>query len=149
MSLWTEHIRKEEADVQVLEKILEEIQDLHGKVGSECISEDFYMKKSWEYCLKCVEDIICKYVNNDWILTKEYQPEEGQEVWISTNVGNVVRGMYTNRYGPTRIEGFVCSDGFRRLSVVSAWQPYYVPEPYRPERSGKSVKEKEKSKENM
>ena len=34
--------------MQELEKILEEIQELRGKAGSECTSEDHYIKKAWE-----------------------------------------------------------------------------------------------------
>lgn len=37
--------------MQGLEKILEEIGELRGQAGSECTSEDHYIKKAWEHCL--------------------------------------------------------------------------------------------------
>ena len=49
--------------MQGLEKILEEIEKLHGEAGSECTSEDHYVKRAWEQCIKCVEDIISKHMN--------------------------------------------------------------------------------------
>ena len=37
--------------MQDLEKVLEEIGELRGQAGSECTSEDHYIKKAWEHCL--------------------------------------------------------------------------------------------------
>lgn len=51
-------------DMQELEKILEEIEKLRGQVGSECTSEDHYIKKAWEHCLDRVEYIIRKHMND-------------------------------------------------------------------------------------
>ena len=48
--------------MQELEKILEEIQGLRGQVGSECTSEDHYIKRAWEHCLDRVEYIIRKHM---------------------------------------------------------------------------------------
>lgn len=53
--------------MQELEKIMEEIQGLRGKVGSECTSEDHYMKRAWEHCLNRVTEIIRKHMNDGWI----------------------------------------------------------------------------------
>ena len=49
--------------MQELEKILEEIERLRGQVGSECTSEDHYMKRAWEHCLDRVEDIVRKHMS--------------------------------------------------------------------------------------
>ena len=48
-----------------LEKMLREINQLRGQVGSECTSEDHYMKRAWEYCLDCVEEIVKKYIDKN------------------------------------------------------------------------------------
>ena len=61
--------------MQELEKILKEIKGLHGEVGSECTIEDRHAKRAWEHCLKRVEDIICKHMNDGWIpVEKELPP---------------------------------------------------------------------------
>ena len=52
--------------MQELEKILEEIGELRGQAGSECTSEDHYIKKAWEHCLDRVEYIIRKHMNDGW-----------------------------------------------------------------------------------
>ena len=65
--------------MQVLEKILEEIQELRGKAGSECTSEDHYIKKAWGLCLDRVVDIIRKHMNDGWLPVEKYglPKEEG------------------------------------------------------------------------
>lgn len=50
--------------MQKLEKILEEIGELRGQAGSECTSEDHYIKKAWEHCLDRVVGIIRKHMND-------------------------------------------------------------------------------------
>ena len=62
--------------MQELEKILEEIDELRGQAGSECTSEDHYIKKAWEHCLDRVVGIIRKYMNDGWIPVGERLPEE-------------------------------------------------------------------------
>ena len=59
-----------------LEKISEEIEELRGQVGSECTSEDYYMKKSWECCLGLVGKIIRKHLNDGWISVEDRLPED-------------------------------------------------------------------------
>ena len=61
--------------MQELEKILEEIGELRGQAGSECTSEDHYIKKAWEHCLDRVVDIIRKHMNDGWI------PVEDERLW--------------------------------------------------------------------
>ena len=116
--------------MQELEKILEEIEKLHGEAGSECTSEDHYVKRAWEQCIKCVEDIIRKHMNDGWIPVEEALPEEGQEVWVSAKTECVRRGTYTKSFGDRRLEGFICSDGFMWMNTANAWKPYVVPESY-------------------
>ena len=62
--------------MQKLEKILEEIGELRGQAGSECTSEDHYIKKAWEHCLDRVVDIICKHMNDGRLpLPEPYRTE--------------------------------------------------------------------------
>ena len=120
--------------MQELEKILEEIQELRGKAGSECTSEDHYIKKAWELCLDQVTEIIRRHMNDGWISVEERLPEEGQKVWISIKTDCVRWGMYIKRFGFGMREGFICSDGFADINAVNAWKPYIIPDPYCPER---------------
>lgn len=64
--------------MQELEKIPEKINELHGRVGSECTLEDHYTKAAWKYCLDQVTEIIRKHMENDeWIpVEKELPPLE-------------------------------------------------------------------------
>ena len=57
-----------------LEKILEEIGELRGQAGSECTSEDHYIKKAWEHCLDRVVGIIRKHMNDGWTLVERELP---------------------------------------------------------------------------
>ncbi|HIZ77397.1 MAG TPA: DUF551 domain-containing protein [Firmicutes bacterium] len=84
-----------------------------------------------------LDGFICKHMNDGWIPVEERLPEEGQEVWVSTKTDCVRRGMYTRYFGAKHRGGFICSDGFMWMNIANAWQPYVVPEPYRPERSEK------------
>lgn len=115
-----------------LEKILEEIEELRGKVGSECTSEDHYMKKSWEYCLDLVEKIIRKHMNDKaedggWIPVEERLPDDGKTVLCTD--GDYV---YLVEYDADWDAPFGDVDG------IIAWRP--LPAPYRPERSDKERK---------
>ena len=110
--------------MQELEKILEEI----DRNATEVFGHQKVINA------EMVKEIICKHMNDGWIPVERELPKEGQEVWISTDAGCVRRGMYTKRYGYGMREGFVCSDGFMYMNTASAWQPYFFPKPYRPER---------------
>ena len=118
-----------------LEKILEEIEELRGQVGSECTSEDHYMKKSWEYCLDLVEKIIRKHMNDGWIPVEERLPEEAGTYIINALDGkrNIVTfAKWQNGYKRFNMIGA------RAYWKVVAWRP--LPKPYRPERSDKERK---------
>ena len=89
------------------------------------------------------------YMNDRWIPIEKQTPDGGQEVWVSTKTNAVCRAMYTARYGPTGKDGFLRLDGLMQFDVVVAWQPYFVPDPYRPERNREDVKEREEGSEDM
>ena len=115
--------------MQELEKILEEIDELRGKVGSECTSEDHYIKRAWEHCLDRVEYIIRKRMNDGWIPVKEGTPEPYQQVLVSmyNNLTYVTIGHYDGK-------GWNVREYITDLGVdVKAWRP--LPQPYRPGRS--------------
>ncbi len=118
-----------------LEKVLEEIEELRGQVGSECTSEDHYIKRAWEHCLDRVEYIIRKYMNDGWIPVEERLPEEPKEnpefegkkieLYLVTVKGTKYpfRAMWNGKF---------FTDGWSKCNVI-AWRP--LPEPYRLERS--------------
>ena len=118
-----------------LEKVLEEIEELRGQVGSECTSEDHYIKRAWEHCLDRVEYIIRKYMNDGWIPVEERLPEEPKEnpefegkkieLYLVTVKGTKYpfRAMWNGKF---------FTDGWSKCNVI-AWRP--LPEPYHPERS--------------
>lgn len=148
--------------MQELEKILEEIGELRGQAGSECTSEDHYIKKAWEHCLDRVVDIIRRHMNDDWIPVEKALPKCEEEVFIQTERGTRTTAMYED--GTMReedsiwhwcdIDGdwdeerdcmiipkgwweyrcFNPDDVYNNVvdEKVIAWQPF--PEPYRPER---------------
>lgn len=114
-----------------LEKVLEEIEELRGQVGSECTSEDHYIKRAWEHCLDRVEYIIRKYMNDGWIPVEERLPEEPKEnpefegkkieLYLVTVKGTKYpfRAMWNGKF---------FTDGWSKCNVI-AWRP--LPEPYR------------------
>ena len=125
--------------MQELEKILEEIGELRGQAGSECTSEDHYIKKAWEHCLDRVVGIIRKHMNDGWIPVEEALPEDdsGKRYIITDKSGNVYAGL---------LYGYADDDDDKPCfhnwddecwrcfkPDVAAWAEY--PDPYRPERS--------------
>lgn len=116
--------------MQELEKILEEIEELRGQVGSECTSEDHYMKKSWEYCLDLVGKIIRKHMNDGWIPVEERLPE-ADGFYMATMDGEIV-GQEESFVGLAEFENSLWVDDDMDYKCIIAWRP--LPEPYRPER---------------
>ena len=120
--------------MQELEKILEEIGELRGQAGSECTSEDHYIKKAWEHCLDRVVGIIRKHMNDGWIPVKEALPEEPKENPVFDDKPLELYLVDMGGSYPLRAfwNGKQFTDGWSVLNVL-AWRP--LPEPYRPERS--------------
>ena len=128
--------------MQELEKILEEIEKLHGEAGSECTSEDHYVKRAWEQCIKRVEDIICKHMNDGWIPVEERLPGEPGKYWatIRKSNGTITEPIITDFRGAKNKYVVNTPDGREYEtwgidtafygSRVIAWKPYYAPEPY-------------------
>ena len=118
-----------------LEKALEEIEELRGQVGSECTSEDHYIKRAWEHCLDRVEYIIRKYMNDGWIPVEERLPEEPKEnpEFEGKKIELYLVAVKGTKY-PFRAmwNGKFFTDGWSKCNVI-AWRP--LPEPYRLERS--------------
>ena len=151
--------------MQELEKILEEIEKLRGQVGSECTSEDHYIKKAWEHCLDRVECIIRKHMNDGWVPVDQELPPNAKHkgalcprYQVMTKYG-VTEGWYNPDleswyvlcwfigvdYLETEIDFekgtypkvVRCENLVNdKHSIVLAWQP--LPEPYSPERSEKN-----------
>ena len=128
--------------MQELEKILEEIQELRGKAGSECTSEDHYIKKAWELCLDQVTEIIRKHINDCWISVDERLPMRTLDEKINESYQKYL--VFIDGVDGWDIDIAVydfwndkkwreAHDGYGEIENVNAWRP--LPEPYRPERS--------------
>lgn len=124
--------------MQKLEKILEEIGELRGQAGSECTSEDHYIKKAWEHCLDRVVGIIRKHMNDGWIPVEERLPEVGEDTEETIEDDDcpeyivTIRGASEStvlKYSPDG--AWFDENGY--VYDVIAWRP--LPESYRPERS--------------
>ena len=130
-----------------LEKILEEIDNLRGLVGGEDNYINMYVKKTWDDCLDMVQDIIRKHMNDGWISVDDRLPEVFGKYWATIRYDNgrisepiVVdfRGVQEKYVVDTpngrEYETWGIDSAFHGSRVI-AWRPYYIPEPYRPERS--------------
>ena len=133
-----------------LEKILEEIGELRGQAGSECTSEDHYIKKAWEHCLDRVVDIIRKHMNDGWIPVEKDLPKNESEVWVvlestyGTGYRTYSNARYLyfencgeshwcdNHYGYLEWDKYSDGNGGSSQYKVIAWQSIA---PYRPERN--------------
>ena len=129
--------------MQELEKILEEIGELRGQAGSECTSEDHYIKKAWEHCLDRVVDIIRKHMNDGWIPMEERLPEKNEYFADTSSDREFPNGYYrrleiaymtdTIEYVHGYYDGYKWMDKwYGIIKNVVAWR---IHEPYRPERS--------------
>ena len=128
--------------MQELEKILEEIGELRGQAGSECTSEDHYIKKAWEHCLDRVVGIILKHMNDGWISVQDKLPEYDVDVLIT--YADIDDENYTDicitTYGYAYLGGHKLDfkewrspfEYFKTNYKVIAWRPLL--EPYRPEK---------------
>ena len=112
--------------MQELEKILEEIQELRGKAGSECTSEDHYIKKAWELCLDQVTEIIRKHINDGWISVDEKPKKDYETVFAVDKNDYYFAAVYDKDHG------FRSNDIGADVDNIVA---YCLFDPYRPERS--------------
>lgn len=149
--------------MQELEKILEEIEKLRGQVGSECTSEDHYIKRAWEHCLDRVEYIIRNHMNDGWMPVERELPPNAKhkgsfcpKVRVMTKFGEtygwynpdreswyVLAWFMTDRYLDSEID-FDRGDKPKivrlqdevndKTHILIAWRP--LPEAYLPERNG-------------
>ena len=126
--------------MQELEKILEEIKESSIIVATS--KEHYIHPQDGRFVeevvlLDCVEDIIRKHMNDDWIPVEERLPENNKLVLVWAK--STARGADEWSLG-------ICDKGFWALGSYGgslvfpsqleavAWRP--LPEPYRPERCG-------------
>lgn len=125
-----------------LEKILEEIGELRGQAGSECTSEDHYIKKAWEHCLDRVVDIIRKHMNDGWVSVEDRLPEKNEYFVDTSSNKEFPNGYYrrleiaymtdTVEYIHGYYDGYKWMDEYLdAIKNVVAWR---IHEPYRWER---------------
>lgn len=117
-----------DASDEVKIKIVEE--ELRLETHNGTTKDDLLMLLEWTY-YRAIKKDLCS--DNCWIPVKKRLPEENQEVWITTKYGEVKRAMYTEHLGNNEVKIFLLIGGSENIDEVSAWQPYYVPEPYRTE----------------
>ena len=134
--------------MQELEKILEEIDREKKNVALST-------KHTTEYALaqirmaERIEEIIRKHMNDGWIPVEHGLPEVFGKYWatirysdgrISEPVVVDFRGVKQKYVVDTpngrEYETWGIDSAFHGSRVI-AWRPYYIPEPYRPERSEK------------
>ena len=133
-----------------LEKILEEIKESSIIVATS--KEHYIHPQDGRFVeevvlLDCVEDIIRKHMNNNWIPVEERLPEVFGRYWatiryddgrISEPIVVDFRGVRQKYVVDTpngrEYETWGIDSAFHGSRVI-AWRPYYIPEPYRPERS--------------
>ena len=139
--------------MQELEKILEEIEAEHPyKIPGDCDSYSQY-NEAWQDAIDRVRgrlEIFFKERTNDgWIPVEERPPEVFGKYWatiryddgrISEPVVVDFRGVRQKYVVDTpngrEYETWGIDSAFHGSRVI-AWRSYYVPEPYRPERSRK------------
>lgn len=133
-----------------LEKILEEIKESSIIVATS--KEHYIHPQDGRFVeevvlLDCVEDIIRKHMHNNWIPVEERLPEVFGKYWatiryddgrISEPIVVDFRGVRQKYVVDTpngrEYETWGIDSAFHGSRVI-AWRPYYIPEPYRPERS--------------
>lgn len=142
-----------------LEKILEEIEaefdrriDIQLKIMAG-LGDDVYRYgygkslEAYQQGKLFVEDIIHNHINDGWIPVEDRMPEVLGKYWatiryddgrISEPVVVDFRGVREKYVVDTpngrEYETWGIDSAFHGSRVI-AWRPYYIPEPYRPERS--------------
>ena len=145
--------------MQELEKILEEIEaefdrriDIQLKIMAG-LGDDVYRYgygkslEAYQQGKLFVEDIIRKHMNDEWIPVEDRLPEVFGKYWatiryddgrISEPIVVDFRGVRQKYVVDTpngrEYETWGIDSAFHGSRVI-AWRPYYIPEPYHPERS--------------
>lgn len=122
--------------MQVLEKILEEIDEAIARYGEN----PYIDEKVTDLCygLNLAKDIVRKHMNDDWIPVEDRLPEDTDEDYYQSVIvtlldGRVAPGVYREQDEEWWVED---EEGIKEYTLnqdVIAWCP--MPEPYRPERS--------------
>lgn len=131
--------------MQELEKILEEI-DREVKEYMEIDFGDEY-NAGIKDMAKMAEKIIRKHMNDGWIPAEKRIPEVFGKYWatIRYDDGRISEPIVVDFRGVRQkyvidtpngreYETWGIDSAFHGSRVI-AWRPYYIPEPYRPERS--------------
>lgn len=129
-----------------IEKILEEI-DQEKKNAALSIRHTTGYKAGQIRMAERIEEIIRKHMNEGWIPVEHGLPEVFGKYWatirysdgrISEPVVVDFRGVKQKYVVDTpngrEYETWGIDSAFHGSRVI-AWRPYYIPEPYRPERS--------------
>ena len=137
------------ADMQELEKILEEIEDERADVDEYSDIKSKMLARHWNSCIFIVQEIIRKHMNDGWIPVEDDLPKDESEVYVvlESKYGtgyraySIARYLHFENYGENHwcdnhygyLEWKKYSDGHGGCSQyrVAAWKPV---EPYRPER---------------
>ena len=146
--------------MQELEKILEEIKDelkdIYLDIANNYNISDLQYNGDKVACVaskfRCdagrrIEDIIRKHMNDGWIPVEERLPEVFGKYWVTIRYddGRISEPVVVNFQGVKQkyvvdtpngreYETWGIDSAFHGSRVI-AWRPYYIPEPYRPERS--------------
>ena len=115
-------------------------------ISSYYVSEKFRDKEDLYVPLSVATDVIRKHMNDGWIPGEERLPEVFGKYWIIIryNDGRISEPIVADFRGVTQkyvvdtpngreYETWGIDSAFHGSRVI-AWRPYYIPEPYRPER---------------
>ena len=105
--------------MQELKIVREKIQSHYMLVKTD---EDLGWNRAIDLCTNIINAQI-KHMTDGWIPVEERLPEEGKEVLVTTDQGDVTFGYFCDGEAYTDLEP----------DYPIAWRP--VPEAYRPERS--------------
>ena len=138
--------------MQELEKILEEIEAEHLMCrckNNEVCSYPESIGCCYDEAIRKVLGIIRKHMNDGWIPVEERRPEVLGKYWITIryNDGRISEPIVADFRGVKQkyvvdtpngreYETWGIDSAFHGSRVI-AWRPYYIPEPYHPERSRK------------
>lgn len=119
--------------------------EVYSKAYEDALNEDGVSKEFLEDCRRTAQKY--KKDNDDWVSVEERLPEKFGKYWatIRYNDGRISDPVVVDFLGiPQKYvvdtpdgreyETWGIDSAFHGSRVI-AWRPYYIPEPYRPERS--------------